>query len=78
MSCITRTKTQILILILINILNKTAYADETDFDRLVLKRNETDKVFLECHLTAEGHKVRNATVGRVIIVAKILQKTEER
>lgn len=39
--------------------------DGTDFDRFVLKRNETDRVFLECHLTAGGHRGRDATIGKV-------------
>ena len=39
--------------------------DGTDYDRLVVKRNEAERVFLECYLTAGGHKGRNATVGKI-------------
>ena len=44
---------------------KDQKADGKDHDRLVLKRNEADRVFLECHLTAGGHKGRDATVGKI-------------
>ena len=44
---------------------KDQKADGKDFDRLVLKRNEADGVFLECHLTAGGHRGRDATVGKI-------------
>jgi len=39
--------------------------DGTDLDQFVLKRNETDRVFLEYHLTARGHRGRDAIVGKV-------------
>ena len=44
---------------------KDQNADGTDHDRVVLKKNETDRVFLECHLTAGGHKGRDATIGKI-------------
>ena len=46
---------------------KDQKANGKDHDRLVLKRNEADRVFLECHLTAGGHKGRDAiaTVGKI-------------
>ena len=54
--------------------------DGADFDRFVLKRNVTDRVFLECHLIAGGHKWRDATIGKVkvILLAKLLQKLRKR
>ena len=39
--------------------------DGTNLDRLVLKGSETDRVFLECHLTAGGHRGRDTTVGKI-------------
>ena len=42
---------------------KDQKADGKEHDRLVLKRNEADRVFLECHLTAGGHRGRDATFG---------------
>lgn len=39
--------------------------DGTEFDRLVLKKKETERVFLECHLTAGGHKGRDATIAKI-------------
>ena len=36
-----------------------------EHDRLVLKRNEADRVFLDCHLTAGGYRERDATVGKI-------------
>lgn len=44
---------------------KDQKADGTDFERLVIKRNEADRVFQECHLTAGGHRGRDATVGKI-------------
>ena len=44
---------------------KDQKADEKEHDRLVLKRNEADRVFLECHLTAGGHRGRDATIGKI-------------
>ena len=44
---------------------KEQIQDGTDRDRLVVKRSEADRVFLECHLTAGGHRGRDATVGKV-------------
>ena len=32
---------------------------------LVLKKNETERVFLECHLTAGGHKGRDVTIAKI-------------
>ena len=37
----------------------------SDRDRRLVKRSETDRVFLEPHLTAGGHKGRDATLGKV-------------
>lgn len=34
-------------------------------NRLVCKRVEADRVFEECHLTAGGHKGRDATIAKV-------------
>ena len=39
--------------------------DGTMLNRLVLKKNETERVFLECHLTAGGHKGRDATTEKI-------------
>lgn len=39
--------------------------DGTTTDRIVLKRDEADRVFLECHLTAGGHKGRDATIAKI-------------
>ena len=39
--------------------------DGTTFDRIVLQKNEIDRVFLECHLTAGGHKGRDATIAKI-------------
>ena len=39
--------------------------DGTLFNRIVLKKNETERVFLECHLTAGGHKGRDATIAKI-------------
>ena len=44
---------------------KEQIEDGTDRDRLVVKRSEADRIFLECHLTAGGHRGRDATVGKV-------------
>ena len=44
---------------------KNQNSDGTERDRLVVKKNETDRIFLECHLTAGGHRGRDATVGKV-------------
>ena len=44
---------------------KEQIQDGSDHDRLVVKRSETDRVFLKCHLTAGGHRGRDATVGKV-------------
>ena len=41
--------------------------DGTALNRLVLKKNETERVFLECHLTAGGHKGRDATIEKIVI-----------
>ena len=38
--------------------------DGSDRDRLV-KRSETDRDFLECHLTVGAHRGRDAIVGKV-------------
>ena len=35
------------------------------FNGVVLKKNETDRVFLECHLTAGGHKGQDATIAKI-------------
>ena len=40
-------------------------ADGTTFDRIVLQKNEVDRVFLECHLTAGGHKGRDSTIAKI-------------
>ena len=42
-------------------------ADRKTFERQVLKKNETDHVFLECHLTAGGHKGRDVTGNCTLI-----------
>ena len=40
--------------------------DGSTFKRLVLHgRKEVDQVFMECHLTAGGHKGRDATIGKI-------------
>ena len=44
---------------------KDQKADGKDHNTLVLKRNEAGRVFLECHLTAGGHRGRDATVGKI-------------
>ena len=44
---------------------KEQIEDGTDCDRLVVKRSEADRIFLECHLTAGGHRGRDATLGKV-------------
>ena len=49
--------------------------DGTTFDRIVLQKNEIDRVFLECHLTAGGHKGRNATIKKnqgAVLLAQLL------
>ena len=48
-----------------NLYYKEQIEDGTDRDRLVVKRSEADRIFLECHLTAGGHRGRDATVGKV-------------
>ena len=41
-------------------------ADGSTFQRLVLRgRNEVDRIFMECHLTAGGHRGRDATIGKI-------------
>ena len=38
--------------------------DGSTFNRLVLRgRGEAERVFMECHLTAGGHRGRDATIG---------------
>ena len=39
--------------------------DGTDCDRLVVKRSEADRVFLECNLTVGVHRGRDATIWKV-------------
>lgn len=40
--------------------------DKSTFHRLVLHgRDEKERVFLECHLTAGGHRGRDATINKV-------------
>ena len=40
--------------------------DGSTFNRLVLRgRDEIERVFLECHLTAGGHKGRDATLRKI-------------
>ena len=39
--------------------------DGTALNRLVLRKNEIERVFLECHLTAGGHKGRDATIQKI-------------
>lgn len=34
-------------------------------ERLVIRRDEVGRVFEECHLTAGGHKGRDATISKV-------------
>ena len=43
---------------------KEQIQDRSYHDRLV-KRSETDRAFLECHLTAGGQRGWDATVGKV-------------
>jgi len=43
--------------------------DGTDLDRLVLKINEIDR---ECHLTAGGHRGRDATVEKVKAISSVI------
>ena len=42
---------------------KEQIQDGSDHDQLV-KRSETDRILLECHLTA-GYRGRDATIGKV-------------
>lgn len=40
--------------------------DGSTFNRLVIRgREEVERVFMECHLTAGGHRGRDATVGKI-------------
>ena len=40
--------------------------DGSSFNRLVLRgRGEAERVFMECHLTAGGHRGRDATLGKI-------------
>ena len=39
--------------------------DGTALNRLVLRKNEIEWVFLEWHLTAGGHKGRDATIQKI-------------
>ena len=39
--------------------------DHSTYNRLVLRGREVERVFLECHLTAGGHRGRDATVSKV-------------
>ena len=40
--------------------------DGSTFNRLVIRgREEAERVFMECHLTAGGHRGRDATVGKI-------------
>ncbi len=40
--------------------------DGTTFNRLVLQgRSEAERVFMECHLTTEGHRGRDATLEKI-------------
>ena len=44
---------------------KEQIQDGTDSNQLVVKRSETDRVFLKCHLNEGGHSGRDATIGKV-------------
>ena len=44
---------------------KEQIQDGTDSDQLVVKRSETDRDFLKCHLTEGRHRGRDATIGKV-------------
>ncbi len=40
--------------------------DGSTFKRVVLHgRKEVDQVFMECHLSAGGHRGRDATIGKI-------------
>ena len=39
--------------------------DGRTFDRIVLRKNEIDRVFLDCHLTAGGHKGSDSTIAKI-------------
>ena len=40
--------------------------DGSTFNRLVLRgRSESERVFMECHLTAGGHRGRDATMNKI-------------
>lgn len=39
--------------------------DGSNFKRLVLRAKETERVFFECHLSAGGHRGRDATIGKI-------------
>ena len=51
-------------LIMRNCINCDLNRDGTALNRLVLRKNEIEKVFLECHLTAGGYKGRDAILFR--------------
>ena len=40
--------------------------DGSTFNHLVIRgREEAERVFMECHLTAGGHRGRDATIGKI-------------
>ena len=51
-------------LVKVRLYYKEQIQDRSNCDRLV-KRSETDRVFLECRLTAGGYRGRDATTGKV-------------
>ncbi len=54
-------------------------ADGSFFDRLVIKgREEAERVFVECHMNAGGHKARDATITKDTIGLTIIRKLRRR
>ena len=52
--------------------------DHSAFYHLVLHgKEEKERVFTECHLTAGGHKGRDATIAKIkeILLARLLQRS---
>ena len=61
--CITK-KLQKFKLIKGKLYYKEQIQDESDHDRLVVKRSKVDRIVLERHLTPGSHRGRDATVRR--------------
>ena len=56
---------------------KEQIQDGSDLDCLAVKKVKQTE-FLECHLIVRGHRVRDATVGKVkeILLANFLQRNQ--